>query len=103
MARSNAKPTESKNENIKAGRKKAYKEPPRINRDKQDRREAGEQQFQSLVNFTEEVPSVKLKDGVWVTGVKHVPVPYKYDPTRKRIVFNTFWNPGPDGNGRAPR
>lgn len=102
MARSNPKPTNNNNL-VKAGHKKTYKSPPPVNRDKRDRRQAGEQQFQSKINFTEEVTTIKFKSGVMVSSTKHVPIPYKYDPTRKRIIFNTFWNPGPDGNGRAPR
>lgn len=102
MARSNPKPTKTDGQ-VKAGKKKAYKPPAPVNRDKQDARLAGEQQFHSKVNFTEEVQSIKFKDGVMVSTTKHVPVAYRYDETRKRIVFNTFWNPGPSGNGRAPR
>lgn len=102
MARSNPKPTKSDGQ-VKAGKKKAYKAPPSVNREKQDARMAGEAQFHSKVNFTEEVTTIKFKDGVMVPSVKHVPIAFRYDETRKRIVYNTFWNPGPSGNGRAPR
>src|ERR1700741_1880213 len=101
MARSNPKPTPRKGDQPKAGKKKSYKAPAPVNREKQDRRMAGEQQFQSKINFTEEVQTIKFKDGVMIPTTKHVPIAYKYDPTRKRIVYNTFWNPGKDGNGRA--
>jgi hypothetical protein len=104
MARGNAKAQDLKSgQSVKAGRKKSYKQPPPVNKDKQDRRMLGEQQFQSKVNFTEEVTVIKFKDGRMVSDTKHVPIPYKYDPTRKRVIFNSFWNPGKDGNGRAPR
>jgi hypothetical protein len=102
MARGNPKPKESSG-SVKAGKKKSYKAPPPVNKTKEDARLLGEQQFHSKVNFTEEVTVIKFKNGVMIPGTKHLPIPYRYDPTRKRIVYNTFWNPGPDGNGRAPR
>lgn len=102
MAKSNPKPSKSEG-TVKAGKKKSYKAPPPVNREKQDRRLMGEQQFQSKENFTEEIQTVSMKDGVLRMVTKHVPVPFRYDPDRKRLVFNTFWNPGKDGNGRAPR
>jgi|SRR5688572_563844 len=100
MARGNAKPQESKSgQSVKAGRKKSYKPPPPVNREKQDRRLIGEQQFHSKVNFTEEVQVMRFRDGKVIMDTKHVPIPFKYDPTRKRIVFNTFYVPG-KGNGQ---
>lgn len=100
MARGNAKPQEVKSgQSIKAGKKKRYQDPPPVNKDKQDRRALGEQQFHSKINFTEEVQMMKLRDGRVITETKHVPIPYKYDPTRKRIVFNTFYVQG-KGNGQ---
>lgn len=102
MARSNPKPT-SNNTAVKAGKKKSYKAPPPVNKEKQDARLMGDQQFQSKENFTEEVTVIKFKDGVMVPSVKHIPIAFRYDESRKRLVYNTFWNPGKDGNGRAPR
>lgn len=94
MARSNPKPTARKGDEPKAGKKKRFRSPPPVNREKQDRREAGEQQFHSKVNFTEEVQSFKMKNGVLMPSVKHVSIPYLYDETRKRVVFNSFFNHG---------
>lgn len=91
MARSNPKPTKTDGQ-VKAGKKKSYKAPPPVNRVKQDARLLGEQQFWSKENFTEEIFEIKMRDGVLVHSVKHVSIPYRYDPTRKRLVFNTFFN-----------
>lgn len=101
MARGNPKPSD--NTNVKAGRKKSFKAPPPVNKIKQDARILGEQQFHSKENFTQEVQVIKFKDGVMVPSIKHVPIAYRWDKNRKHMVYNTFWNPGPDGNGRAPR
>lgn len=100
MARGNAKPVEAKpGKTVKAGRKKMYKEPPPVNKDKRDRRLLGEQQFHSKINFTEEVQVMRYKDGKVIMDTKHVPIPYRYDPTRKRIVYNSFYVQG-KGNGQ---
>lgn len=100
MARSNAKPEALKSgQTVKAGRKKSYKAPPPVNKDKQDRRQLGEQQFHSKVNFTEEVQVIRIRDGRLTMDSKHVPIPYRYDPTRKRIVYNSFYVQG-KGNGQ---
>ena len=79
-------------QSVKAGRKKSYKPPPPVNKDKQDRRALGEQQFHSKVNFTEEVQVIGIRNNQLVMNSKHVSIPFKYDPTRKRIVFNSFYN-----------
>ena len=96
----NPKGSDSKpDQKTKAGRKKSYQSPPPRNQAKQDARTLGEQQFHSKINFTEEVQTIKFKDGKMVPSVKHVPIPYKYDPDRKRIVYNTFYVHG-KGNGQ---
>lgn len=100
MARSNPKTTD--NTVVKAGKKKHYKAPPPVNKDKQDARLLGNQQFYSKVNFTVEVQTIKIKDGVLIPSIKHVPIPYKYDPTRKRLVYNSFYVQG-KGNGQDNR
>lgn len=93
MARSNAKPIALKSgEVVKAGRKKSYKAPPPVNKGKQDRKLLGEQQFHSKVDFTEEVQTIKIVDGVLTIRTKLVSIPFKYDHTRKRIVFNSFYD-----------
>lgn len=95
MARSNAKPQQLKSEQkIKAGRKKSYKAPPPVNKIKQDARLLGDQQFFSKVNFTEETQTIKIVDGILVSRTKDVPIPYRYDPTRKRLVMNSFYEWG---------
>jgi hypothetical protein len=98
MAKSNPKPSSNDNK-VKAGKKKSYIAPPPVNQDKRDRRLLGEQQFHSKINFTEEVTVIKFKDGVMTAATKHVPIPFKYDPTRKQIVYNTFYVHG-KGNGQ---
>lgn len=94
MARSNPKPTTRQGDQPKAGKKKNYKAPPPVNKDKQDRRILGDQQFVSKVNFTEEVQTIRFRDGKMISDVKHVPIPYKYDPTRKHLVYNSFYEWG---------
>lgn len=104
MARSNAKPQEVKSgQKVKAGRKKMFQAPPPVNKEKQDRRRMGEQQFHSKVNFTEEVQVMKFRDGKVFIDSKHVSIPYKYDPTRKQVVFNSFYVHGKSEGEKSRR
>ena len=103
MAKGQAKPTtRTADHKVKAGKKKSYTAPPPVNQEKRDRRLLGDQQFHSKINFTEEVTVIKFKDGVMTAATKHVPIPFKYDPTRKRIVYNTFYVHG-KGNGQEKK
>lgn len=93
MATGNAKTQVLKSgQTVKAGKKKSYKAPPPVNKEKQDRRLLGEQQFHSKVNFTEEVQVLAVRKDRLISESKHVSIPFKYDPTRKRLVFNSFYN-----------
>ena len=75
---------------VKAGKKKSYQAPPPVNLEKKVAREAGEQQFQSPSQLTVLASKfvVDKKTGRIVLKTYDEPVPFLYDPTRKRFVYS---------------
>lgn len=74
----------------KAGKKKAFQEPPSPNVSKKEAREKGRQQFISARQLT--VPDTKIvfdkKTQRFVTKLVDLPVPFVWDATRKNFVYS---------------
>lgn len=74
----------------KAGKKKAFQEPPPPNLSKKEAREAGRQQFISPHQLT--VPDTKIvfdkKTQRFVTKLVDLPVPFIWDSDRKNFVYS---------------
>lgn len=74
----------------KAGKKKIYQAPPSPNYEKQEAREAGEQQFTAKHQLT--VPAIKIvfdkNKNRFITKMFDEPVNFLFDEDRKRFIYS---------------